>query len=179
MCSMLTLTDSISSPSHCMVCRVILDTSRLLIAPQVILCVDLPGHKVLQPPTLALCSASSYPRAHQWTILALSAEFGNSRVSGRLPKLKTAGRSKGWGGGRGVEGLGGRTGSERRRRERKQGREGGRWRGCVYNFGKHRKQQHWEQTFLSWLLPFGHFHISSKTSVLTVRRRGMIICFLY
>lgn len=110
-----THTNSTSSPSHC--------TSRLLMAPQVILCVDLPGHKLLQPPppTPALCSTSSYPRPHQWTILALSAESCHSRASGRLPKPKTAGRGRGW---RGVGGLGGRPSSERRRRERKQGREG-------------------------------------------------------
>lgn len=45
-------------------------------------------------------------------------------------------------------------------RESKGGRE--MERESVYNFGKHRKRQQREQTFLSWLLPFGLFHISSK-----------------
>ncbi len=82
-------------------------------------------------------------------------------------------------GGGGAEGLGGRPSSERRRieSESKGGRE--MERESVYNFGKHRKRQQREQTFLSWLLPFGLFHISSKTLVSTERREGMAICLLF
>lgn len=61
-------------------------------------------------------------------------------------------------------------------RESKGGRE--MERECVYNFGKHRKREQREQTFLSWLLPFGLFHISSKTSVLTERREDYLIIYL-
>lgn len=129
---------------------------------------DLPGQQSNPPPPLPpprhfcdsgfLHSTSSYPRAHQWTILALGAELCHSRAPGRRPKLKTVGRREGWGGVVVVEvGAEGGTGRatrqwEEKERKKAKGREGNKVRGRVELW-----KRHWEQTFLSWLLPFGRF----------------------
>lgn len=178
MLTLCTLIRTASPLHHTAGCTEVLDTSRSLMAPQVI-CVltfqdtNCCGHPA---PTLALCSAAPYPRPHRWTILALSAESCHSSASGRRPKLKTAGRSRGLG----VEGWRDWEGDQAEKGEgERDSREGDGERESVYNFGEHRKRQHWEQTFLSWLPPFGLFHISSKTSALTERRQGVIICLLH